>query len=86
MTCFYFAAPLPSYSILVASPTAIWQLFMDTKQNIATFQKLQINNPTALVALDYNPVDKRVYWSDVAENKIKRMSVSGVGGEEPLVW
>ena len=59
---------------------------MDTKQNQATFRKLQIGDTSMLVALDYNPVDKRVYWSDVEANKIKRMSVSGVGAAETLVW
>lgn len=80
------SAPLPSYSIIVASPKAIWQLFMDTKQNRFTTQKLQIQNPSMLVALDYNPVDKRIYWSDVDDRKIKRMSVTGIGGEETIAW
>ncbi|XP_022788297.1 uncharacterized protein LOC111328184 [Stylophora pistillata] len=80
------SAPLPSYSIIVASPTAIWQLFMDTKQNRMTTQKLQINDPVMLVALDYNPIDKPIYWSDVDDKKIKRMSVTGVGGEEIIAW
>ena len=58
---------------------------MDTKQNQVTFRKLQINhNPSMLVALGYNPVDKRVYWSDVEEGAINRMPVSGVGGMESL--
>ena len=39
-----------------------------------------------LVALDYNPVDKRIYWSDVDDRKIKRMSVTGIGGEETIAW
>ena len=84
-SCFHLSAPLPSYSVLVATKKSIWQLFMDTKQNQATFRKLQIGyNPSMLVALDYNPVDKRVYWSDVEENSIYRMPVSGVGGMESL--
>ena len=83
---FHFTAPLPSYSIIVASPKAIWQLFMDTKHNRFTTQKLQIQNPSMLVALDYNPVDKRIYWSDVDDRKIKRMSVTGIGGEETIAW
>ena len=83
---FHFTAPLPSYSIIVASPKAIWQLFMDTKQNRFITQKLQIQNPVMLVALDYNPVDKRIYWSDVDDRKIKRMSVTGIGGEETIAW
>ena len=59
---------------------------MDTKQDQATFRKLQIGDTSMLVALDYNPVDKRVYWSDVEANKINRMSVSGVGGVDTLIW
>ena len=72
--------------MIVASPKAIWQLFMDTKHNRFTTQKLQIQNPSMLVALDYNPVDKRIYWSDVDDRKIKRMSVTGIGGEETIAW
>ena len=72
--------------MIVATPTSIWQLFMDTKQDQATFRKLQIGHSSMLVALDYNPVDKRVYWSDVQANKINRMSVSGVGGVDTLFW
>ncbi|XP_020600643.1 uncharacterized protein LOC110039834 [Orbicella faveolata] len=79
-------APLPSYSVLVAATSSIWQLFVDTKQDRAVFQKLQIDNPEMVVALDYNPVDKRIYWSDTSANAIKRMSVSGVGGVDTLVW
>lgn len=85
-SCFYWTAPLPSYSVLVAATSSIWQLFVDTKQDRAIFQKLQIDNPEMVVALDYNPVDKRVYWSDTSANAIKRMSVSGVGGVDTLVW
>ena len=59
---------------------------MDTKQNRFTTQKLQIQNPSMLVALDYNPIDKRIYWSDVDDRKIKRMSVTGIGGEETIAW
>lgn len=72
--------------MLVAATSSIWQLFVDTKQDRAIFQKLQIDNPEMVVALDYNPVDKRVYWSDTSANAIKRMSVSGVGGVDTLVW
>ena len=72
--------------MLVATKTSIWQQFMDTKLNQATFRKLQIVNPLMFVALDYNPVDKRVYWSEVHANKINRMSVSGIGGVDTLVW
>lgn len=82
---FHLTAPLPSYSILVAATSSIWQLFMDTKQNRAIFQKLQIDNPEMIVALDYNPRDERVYWSDSTANAIKHMSVSGVGGVNTLV-
>ena len=71
---------------MVATTTSIWQLFMDTKQDQATFRKLQIGDTSMLVALDYNPVDKRVYWSDVEANKINRMPVSGVGGVDTLIW
>ena len=87
MTSFYFAVPLPSYYIIIGTRNGIWQQFVDSKTNIATYKKLQTNNPNPFaVALDYNPVDKRIYWSDVIEEKIKRMLVSGVGGEETLVW
>lgn len=79
-------SPLPSYSVMVATTTSIWQLFMDTKQDQTTFRKLQIGDTSMLVALDYNPVDQRVYWSDVEANKINRMSVSGVGGVDTLIW
>ena len=72
--------------MLVAATTSIWQLFMDTKQDRAVFQELQIDNPEMIVALDYNPVDKRVYWSDNSANALKRMSVNGVGGVDTLVW
>ena len=82
----FLTAPLPSYSILVAASTSIWQQFVDTKLNQATFRKLQIDNPLMFVALDYNPVDKKVYWSDVQANKINRMSVTGVGGVDTIVW
>lgn len=72
--------------MMVATTTSIWQLFMDTKQDQTTFRKLQIGDTSMLVALDYNPVDQRVYWSDVEANKINRMSVSGVGGVDTLIW
>jgi len=72
--------------VLVAATSSIWQLFVDTKQDRAIIQKLQIDNPDMIVALDYNPVDKRIYWSDTVNNAIKRMSVTGVGGVDALVW
>ena len=72
--------------MLVAATSSIWQLFVDTKQDRAIIQKLQIDNPDMIVALDYNPVDKRIYWSDTVNNAIKRMSVTGVGGVDALVW
>ena len=72
--------------MLVAATSSIWQLFVDTKQDRAIFQKLQIDNPDMIVALDYNPVDKRIYWSDTVDNAIKRMAVTGVGGVDALVW
>ena len=72
--------------MLVAATSSIWQLFVDTKQDRAIIQKLQIDNPDMIVALDYNPVDKRIYWSDTVDNAIKRMSVTGVGGVDALVW
>lgn len=77
---------LPSYSVLVATTTSMWQFFMDTKQKEATFKKVQIGAASMLVALDYNPADKRVYWSDVAANKIYRMSLSGHGEVQTLHW
>ena len=72
--------------MLVAATSSIWQLFVDTKQDRAIIQKLQIDNPDMIVALDYNPVDKRIYWSDTVDNAIKRMSVTGVGGVDAPVW
>ena len=72
--------------MLVATVTSMWQLFMDTKQNEATFKKVQIGAASMLVALDYNPVDKRVYWSDVEANKIYRMSLSGHREVQTLHW
>lgn len=85
--CYFpITAPLPSYSVFVATKKAIWQFFADTKQDRATFRKLQIDDASMLVAVDYNPVDKRMYWSDVDANKINRMSVNGVGGVETVVW
>ena len=72
--------------MLVAATSSIWQLFVDTKQDRAIIQKLQIDDPDMIVALDYNPVDKRIYWSDTVDNAIKRMSVTGVGGVDALVW
>ena len=72
--------------MLVAATSSIWQLFVDTKQDRAIIQKLQIDDPDMIVALDYNPVDKRIYWSDTSGNAIKRMSVTGVGGVDALVW
>ena len=84
--CFYSTAPLPSYSVLVATTSSIWQLFIDTKQDRAVFEKLQIDNPENVVALDYNPVDKRVYWSDNLAHALKRMPVTEVGGVETLAW
>ena len=71
--------------MLVAATSSIWQLFVDTKQDRTIFQKLQIDNPERVVALDYNPVDKRIYWSDTSANAIKRMSVTVVGGVDTLV-
>lgn len=70
----------------MATTTSMWQFFMDTKQNEATFKKVQIGAASMLVALDYNPADKRVYWSDVAANKIYRMSLSGRGEVQTLHW
>ena len=84
--CFYSTAPLPSYSVLVATTSSIWKLLINTKQDRAVFQKLQIDNPENVVALDYNPVDKRVYWSDNSARALKRMPVTDVGGVETLVW
>jgi len=72
--------------VLVAATSSIWQLVVDTKQDRAIIQKLQIDDPDMIVALDYNPVDKRIYWSDTSGNAIKRMSVTGVGGVDALVW
>ena len=83
---FGLTATLPSYSVLVATTTSMWQFFMDTKQNEATFKKVQIGAASMLVALDYNPADRRVYWSDVAANKIYRMSLSGRGEVQTLHW
>ena len=83
--CCYLSAPLPSYSIVVATKKAVWKLFMDTKLNRATFKKVQLNhNPLMLFALGYNPVDKRVYWSDVGEGSISRIFLSGMGGKEQI--
>ena len=83
--CCYLSAPPPSYSIVVATKKAVWQLFMDTKLSRATFKKLQLNyNPMMLVALGYNPVDKRVYWSDVDEGSINRIFLSGMGDKQQI--
>ena len=58
---------------------------MDTKLSRATFKKLQLNyNPMMLVALGYNPVDKRVYWSDVDEGSINRIFLSGMGDKQQI--
>lgn len=77
---------LPSYSVLVATMTSIWQVSMDTKQDIATFKKVEIGDASILVAVDYNPLDKRVYWSDVDAKQIKRMFLNGVGGVQTILW
>ena len=85
--CFYLTAPLPRYSVLVAATSygkmATWQFFVDTKQDRAIFQKLQLDGFQRIDALDYNPVDKRIYWS--SGDAIKRMSVTGAGGVAALV-
>jgi len=72
--------------VLVAATSSIWQLIVDTKQDRTIFQKLQIDNPDMIVSLDYNPFDKRIYWSDTSANAIKRKSVTGVGEIDTLVW
>lgn len=78
-------APLPSYSIVVVTKKAIWQLFMDTKLSRATFRKVQLDHdPMMLVALGYDPVDKRVYWSDVDEGSINRIFLSGIGSKQQI--
>ena len=59
---------------------------MDTKQDIATFKKVEIGDASILVAVDYNPLDKRVYWSDVDAKQIKRMFLNGVGGVQTILW
>lgn len=81
----FLSAPLPSYSIVVVTKKAIWQLFMDTKLNRATFRKVQLDHdPMMLVALGYNPVNKRVYWSDVDESSINRIFLSGMGSKQQI--
>ena len=70
---------------MVATKKAVWQLFMDTRLNRATFKKVQLNHyPMMLVALGYNPVDKRVYWSDVDEGSINRVFLSGMGDKQQI--
>ena len=83
--CCYLSAPLPSYSIVVVTKKAIWQLFMDTKLSRATFRKVQLDHdPMMLVALGYYPVDKRIYWSDVDEGSINRIFLSGIGRKQQI--
>ncbi|XP_078373114.1 uncharacterized protein LOC144656754 isoform X1 [Oculina patagonica] len=78
-------APLPSYTVMVATPSSVWKLLMNTQTSPASFRQLQINNPVIFTALAYDPVNKRIYWGDNYANTINRMTLNGDGGVEIVV-
>ena len=78
--CNYQQAPLPSYSMMVATSSSLWQLLMNTQTSEASFRQLTIDNPVIVTALAYDPVNRRIYWGDNYANTISRMPLNGNGG------
>lgn len=83
--CHYQQAPLPSYSMMVATSSSLWQLQMNTQTSQASFRQLTIDNPVIFTALAFDPVNSRIYWGDNYANTISRMPLNGNGGVDIVV-
>jgi hypothetical protein len=75
---------LPEYSILVASQGVIWQTLINENQQKANISRMPFTQGFMIVAVAYDPKEKRMYWSDVNEQTIKRAYMDGTGEETIL--
>ena len=57
----------------------IVQMSIDDPQ--LQYTSLDLGPMTNPIAVDYDPVEGRVYWSDVKEQKIQRAYLNGTGRE-----
>ena len=48
----------------------------------ASFKRIPITKGFNIVALAFDPVEKRIYWSDVSRKIINRAYLNGQGEEE----
>ena len=58
---------------------AIVQISIDTSR--LEYTALDLGSMTNPIAVDYDPIEDRVYWSDVKEQKVQRAFMNGTGKE-----
>lgn len=51
------------------------------KKRTATITRMPFTQGLTIVAVAYDPQDKRIYWSDVLQGVIKRAYMDGSGEE-----
>ncbi|XP_031563420.1 uncharacterized protein LOC116298966 isoform X2 [Actinia tenebrosa] len=76
---------LPGYAILVASQNTIWKAVINENQQKANVSRMPFTQGfMQVVAIAYDPKEKRMYWSDVMGQTIKRALMDGTGEETIL--
>mgnify|MGYP001793988355 CR=1 FL=1 len=76
---FIVLAVLPGYSLYVATLGNIWEFRARPSSSQASFTKIPISRGLNINAVAYDPLEKRVYWSDVQTTKIYRAFLNGQG-------
>ena len=60
----------------------IWEFKARPSSSQASFRRIPIAQGVNIVALAFDPVDKRIYWSDVRSKRIYRAYLNGQGEQE----
>ncbi|KAK3731505.1 hypothetical protein QZH41_008533 [Actinostola sp. cb2023] len=75
---------LSEFTVLLASQGVIWRAVVNQNQRKVKIERMPFTQGIMIVAVSYDPKDKRMYWSDVDLGVIKRAYMDGTGEETIL--
>ena len=68
--------PCTADSLLLVADTVLNGIFMATTNNL-NFNRLPLENVTTPVAVDYDPTENTVYWTDVGTGTLNAAGLDG---------
>ena len=70
--------------MLIAAEDSIWKMTMTSQKNEVLFSRLPVTSAN-IIALDYDPIKKEVYWTDGPTSSIYKAKYLHPNPEVTLV-